>query len=448
MHDFANNKTRHAEEAVIGSLLVNNSCWDDIADILHVTDFESAFHREIYRIITNLLTNGKNADAITISHLLTSRTSNQGFLNLCEIMNTFFTPRNVKAYAENVRQLSIDRQMLKAAQDVMASVHEQQSERLDNAQRLFAGIADKGAKSVTAASEILPAVMVLLEERKDHHGEIRGLPSGFYNLDKITHGLHGGDLTILAGRPSMGKTLLGMNIAEHIALKEKKPVVIFSLEMGKEQLIERSFASVGGVDADHLRSGKLIDSDYEKITKILPAFNDSKLFIDDSSALRVSDIRAKCRRIKREHGLSLIVVDYLSLLAGEGENETLRIGNISRELKLLARDLNVPIIAISQLNRSVEQRSNKRPCMADLRQSGAIEQDADLIIFIYRDEVYDEQTQNKGIAEIIIAKHRNGRVGTIYLKFNNNYCRFENYSGAYINTPRTEQPWRGRSLDY
>lgn len=291
-------------------------------------------------------------------------------------------------------------------------------------------------------------VITSIDDRHANKTDLTGISTGFPNLDTLTQGLHGGDLIILAGRPGMGKTLLAMNIAEHVALVEKEAVAVFSLEMSKEKLLERSLASVGNIDSTQIKTGNLTETNFQKLASVIPKYQNAKFFIDDRSFLRVSVMRATCRRLKQEYGLSLVVVDYIGLMSADGENETLRIANISRGLKLLARDLNVPVIAISQLNRSVEQRNNKRPCMADLRQSGAIEQDADLILFIYRHDVYDPNIMNKGIAELIIGKHRNGDVGTINLNFNNEKCRFDNYSGPLISKETPKSRWTGQSLIY
>ncbi|MDR3477645.1 MAG: replicative DNA helicase [Gammaproteobacteria bacterium] len=440
----------HAEQALLGSLLSDNSAWDDIGDFLHVDDFSLPFHRNTFRVIQNLLMNGKHADVICVSQKLTETDehSPDPFILLCEILNGQYASQNIKLYAEIIKQNSIDRKMITAAQDIITSVREQKENRLDNAQKLISEVADQTPSEITLITDILRDVLDSIDQRQTSKSEISGLPTGFCDLDKITHGLQKGDLIILAARPSMGKTLLAMNIAEHVAIIEKKPVAIFSLEMSKEQLLERSLTSIARVKADQMRAGNLDVDDFKKITNAIPKFQEAKLFIDDRSLLSVADIRTKCRRIMREHKLSLIVIDYIGLMYAEGENETLKMGNISRGLKLLARDLNVPVIAISQLNRAVEQRNDKHPCMADIRQSGAIEQDADLILFIYRDEVYNDKSHLKGMAEIIIAKHRNGNIGKINLSFNSQNCRFDNFDGVLLNPSQPEKVWRGQPFTY
>lgn len=440
----------YAEQAVIGSLLMDNGSWNEIGDYLQSYDFFSTFHREAYQAIQNLVLDGKNADVICVSkYLFDARNGNDDpFVQLCEILNSTFTPKNIKYYAEIVKQNSLDRKMISAAKNIITSVREQKEDRLGHAQQTISELSNELPNDIVLASDILKSVLTTIDERNTQKSNLTGIPTGYDSLDSITQGLHGGDLVILAGRPGMGKTLFAMNIAEHIALNEKEPVAVFSLEMCKEKLIERSLSSVGNIESEQIKTGKLTDNNLQKLNLALPKYQRAKLFIDDRSFLRVADMRATCRRIKQEHGLSLVVVDYIGLMSSDGENETMRITNISRGLKLLARDLNVPVIAISQLNRSVEQRNNKRPCMADLRQSGAIEQDADLIFFIYRHDVYDPNLMNKGLAELIIAKHRNGEVGTINLSFNSRNCRFDNYIGQPISPIKSEKTWSGRSLEY
>lgn len=440
-----------AEQAVLGSLLHDNTTFDEIGHLLKAKDFFVPFHQDIFRVISLLITDGKKADIICVSEILKSEyleKNDDTFVRICEIAQCCYAPSNIKHYADLVKQSSLDRSLIKVAQDVIASVHEGKENRLDYAQQRFSEVAEQLPSDISSVADILDEVLCSIELRQQSKNNITGVPTGFSDVDKLTHGLHGGDLIILAGRPGMGKTLLAMNIAEHIALKEKKPVAIFSLEMSKQQLIERSLISISRVDAEEVQSGTLDADGFGKLSASIPDLCGAKLFVDDRSSVSITDIRSKCRRIKREHGLSLVVVDYITLMSGDGENETIRIGNISRGLKLLARDLNVPVIAISQLNRSVEQRSDKRPTMADLRQSGAIEQDADLIMFIYRDEVYNKNSQDKGVGEIILAKHRNGNVGTVYLTFNGRHCRFDSCIGDSRGSQQQSTAWRGRPYVY
>jgi replicative DNA helicase len=367
-----NSSEIYTENAVIGSLLINNSTWNEIGDYINVNDFSSLLHRETYRAIQNLMMNGMKADLICVSeYLLREKIIGENpFIQFCEIMNTVFTPANIKYYAEIVKQKSLDKKLIQAAQSIIASVKEQKQDRLDHAQKNIAAFSNEQHSNPQHATDILKSVVIAIDERISMKTDITGLSTGYTALDEITNGLHGGDLIILAGRPGMGKTLLGINIAEHVALVKKESVTVFSLEMSKEKLLERSLVSVGNIEAKQIKTGKLTEQNIKKLSSVIAQYSGAKLFIDDRSFLRVVDIRATCRRLIHEYGLSLIVIDYIGLMSSEGENETLRITNISRGLKLLARDFNIPVIAISQLNRAVEQRSNKRPCMADLRQSG------------------------------------------------------------------------------
>ena len=445
-----NQNTLHVEDAVIGSLLSDQGAYDEVS-YLQPEDFGSPIHRDAYRAIRSLINAGKSADIISVSQYLAPK-DNTLYCELCEIVtNNSFKVCNVKHYADLVKQESIDRKMVAAAQEIITTVRDKKEHRLDYAQQKIAEITDSLPFNMVIAEDVLGTVMQRVDERQSNPSALVGLSTGFIGLDKITHGLHGGHLVVLAARPSMGKTLLAMNIAEHVAINEKKTVAMFSLEMNKEELMERSLSSLGRIESDLMKSGRLTAEDFGKVTSILPKYNGAKLFIDDCSSLSVSDIRSRCRRIKREHGLSLVIVDYIGLVSGEGENETDRVGKISRALKILARDLNVPVLAISQLNRGVENQQDKRPTMAHLRQSGAIEQDADLILFIYRDEVYNKGSSNKGIAEINIAKNRHGGLGTVYLAFNNKHCRFDNYSGfpmLQAEKPAKEKHYYDRGASY
>jgi len=440
------------EQAVLGCLLYDNMTFDEIGHMLKAGDFYSSFHRDVFEVISALIAEGKKADIICVSQILKDRyqeKNDDSFIKVCEIAQSCYSPSNIKSYAELLKETSLDRDLIKVAQDVITSVHHKKENRLDYACQRFSELIEQVPSEVSSVSDILAEVLASIEKRQQCKGMITGISTGFSDLDKFTHGLHGGDLIILAGRPGMGKTLLAMNIAEHIAIKEKRSVAIFSLEMSKQQLVERALISVARLDAEKVQSGTLEAESFTRLSNAIPKLSEVKLFVEDHSSVSITDIRSKCRRIKREHGLSLVVVDYITLMSGDGENETIRIGNISRGLKLLARDLDVPVIAISQLNRSVEHRSDKRPTMADLRQSGSIEQDADLILFIYRDEVYNKSSRNKGMAEIILAKHRKGDVGTVSLAFNGRHCRFDNCdNSSFSSTNQSSTKWRGAAYEY
>jgi replicative DNA helicase len=312
---------------------------------------------------------------------------------------------------------------------------------LDEAEARVFEIAEAGARGKQGFIDIQPLLKEVVERietlyNQDNQSDVTGIATGFHDLDEKTSGFQPGDLVIVAGRPSMGKTAFSLNIAEHVALTLQKPVAVFSMEMGGAQLAMRMLGSVGRLDQHKVRTGRLLDEDWSRLTHALGKLNDAPLFIDESAALNALELRARARRLHRQHGdLGLIVVDYLQLMsaASQGENRATEISEISRSLKALAKELHVPVVALSQLNRSLEQRPNKRPVMSDLRESGAIEQDADLILFIYRDEVYNPETQDKGIAEIIIGKQRNGPIGKVDLTFLGEYTRFESYakSGHY-----------------
>lgn len=419
------------EWAVLGCLLHDNTGLDDVGDFLLSGDFSIPFHCEIYQAIVLLVSENKNADILSVSDYLKNKNNEKTddiFIQLCEIAQSCYSPSSIKLYADILKQDAIDRGLLKVGQDIIASVHQKKEHRLDYAQQSISQLADALPSEINSASLILTDVLAAIDERRANKGGIIGVPTGFCDLDKILHGLQGGDLIVLAGRPAMGKTLLALNIAEHVAIVRGRPVAFFSLEMSKHELVERSLVSVAQLNAEAVKTGMLSAEDLVKISCAVSGFSEAKLFIEDQTSVGVSEIRSKCRRIKRQHGLALIVVDYITLMSGVGENETVRIGNISRGLKLLARDLNVPLIAISQLNRSVDQRNNKKPTMSDIRQSGAVEQDADLILFVYREEEYNKSIENKGLAEVIVAKHRKGKTGTVYLSFNGDQCRFDNRS--------------------
>ena len=435
-----------AEQSVLGGLLLSglsndSSAWDTIADKVVETDFYRQDHRLIFRAIADLAEDNKPLDLITVSEWLKQRNELEnagGFVYLATMAKDTPSAANIKAYAEIVREKSILRQLISVGTGIADSAFNSQGraskELLDEAEQKVFKIAEHGSKQgqvFKPLKKLLKVTLEHIEELSKINTNITGVSTGYTDLDEMTSGLQKGDLVIVAGRPSMGKTTFSMNIAEYAAAHKKLPTAIFSMEMPAEQLTLRMLSSMGRVDQHRLRTGKLTDEDWPRVATAVKIFSDVPMFIDDSPALSPTEVRARARRLMREHGqLGLIVLDYLQLMqtGAATENRATEISEISRSLKALAKELSVPVIALSQLNRSLEQRPNKRPVMSDLRESGAIEQDADIIIFIYRDEVYNPESPDKGTAEIIIAKQRNGPIGTCRLTFLGKYTRFENYT--------------------
>jgi replicative DNA helicase len=432
-----------AEQAVLGGLLLDTSAWDNVADVLRAEDFYRADHRLIFDAIGHLAAQNQPCDVVTVSEHLerASQLNDAGGLGyLGTLARDTPTAANVRAYAGIVRERSLLRQLLRAGTDIAASVFNNEGETarelVEVAESKVFAIAEQGSRGKREGAVSIQTLMPgLIDQIDDWHANpdgLRGLPSGFDEFDRKTGGLRPGDLVIVAGRPSMGKTTFAVNMAEYAALKGdvKASVVIFSMEMPSEQLMTRMLSSIGRVQLGHIRSGQISDEDWPRITGAAGQLSESRIFIDETPALTPTELRARARRVKREHGLNLVVVDYLQLMQvpGTKENRATEIAEISRGLKALAKELSVPVIALSQLNRGVEQRVDKKPVMSDLRESGAIEQDADMILLIYREEVYDKNTTKKGMAEIDLAKHRNGETGTFVLTFQGQYSRFVNYA--------------------
>ena len=430
-----------AEQSVLGGIMLDNAAWDGVADQLIEDDFYRREHRLIFRAIVDLAAKSQPFDAITISDWLTANNLLDQAGDLAYIgrlANDTPSAAAVSAYAEIVRQRSVRRSLISVGSDISNAAFNTEGrdtrELLDEAERKVFEIADQGSRGKSGfrpVKELLTVAIDRIEDLFQRDEAITGLPSGYTDFDEMTSGLQPSDLIIVAGRPSMGKTTFAVNIAESAAIKVKRPVAIFSMEMPAEQLTLRMMASLGRIDSHRMRTGKLLDDDWPRITSAVSILSEAQLFIDDTPALSPTELRARCRRLVREHGdLALIVIDYLQLMQGstKSDNRTSEISEISRSLKALAKELKVPVMCLSQLNRSLEQRPNKRPIMSDLRESGAIEQDADVIVFIYRDEVYNEDTAEKGTAEIIIGKQRNGPIGTVRLTFLGQFTRFENYT--------------------
>lgn len=433
-----------AEQSIIGGLMLDNQAWDKVSAKLCETDFYRTEHRVLFRAIVDLAKRNQPFDVVTVLDTLKSNHTLDeagGEAYLFELANNTPSVANVVAYADIVREKSVQRQLIAVAGEIADSAYNPSGREvvdlLDFAETKVFAIAEQTAAE--GGPEAIKSILVRAVERIDelyHSGDaITGLATGLSDLDEMTSGLQPADLIIVAGRPSMGKTTLVMNMAEHAAIKARKPVLVFSMEMPADSLAMRMMSSLGRIDQHRIRTGKLDDDDWPRVTSAVHMLSEAPLFIDDTVGLSPAEMRARARRLTKEHGqLGLIVVDYLQLMKVPGfkaDNRTAEISEISRSLKSLAKELSVPVIALSQLNRSLEQRHDKRPIMSDLRESGAIEQDADIICFIYRDEVYNEDSADKGVAEIIIAKQRNGPIGKIRVAFLGKYTRFEDlaYTG-------------------
>ena len=433
------------EQSVIGGLLLENSALDRVADILNAGDFYRHDHRLIYQHIASLINNNKPADIVTVAESLENSSelsSVGGIAYLGALAQNTPSSANIRRYAEIVRERAMVRQLIEVSSGITDSAFNPQGrdakKLLDEAESKILQIAESGNRAnqgFSSVQEILPGVLNRIDElyQRDNQNGVTGISTGFEDLDNFTLGFQPGDLIIVAGRPSMGKTAFSINIAENIALGSKLPIAIFSMEMGSAQLVTRMIGSIGRLDQQRMRNGSLEDEDWVRLTTAVGKLNDAPIYIDEGAGLSAFELRARARRLQRQSGqLGLIVVDYIQLMAGTSdkanENRATEISEISRSLKSLAKELNVPIVALSQLNRSVEQRQDKRPVMSDLRESGAIEQDADLILFIYRDEVYNKDSEQKGTAEIIISKQRNGPIGTVRLTFLGEHTRFENFA--------------------
>jgi len=433
-----------AEQAVLGGLMLSKRAWESIADILTAADFYREDHRVIFQAIHELNDISRPCDAVTVTEWFEAHGKADlvdGGAYITFLAGSTPSAANVAAYAEIVREKSILRQLIDAGTLLTTSGFNpdgrDSKELLEEAERLVFSIADRGARGKSgfvSVQDTIKEAIAKIQELNEFDGEITGKATGFKDFDRLTAGLQDSDLIIVAGRPAMGKTTFAMNIAEHAAIKHGVPVAVFSMEMASLQLVMRLFSSLGQIEQGRLRTGNLTDLDWPKLTSAMNLLHKSKIFIDETPALSPSELRARARRLKREHNIGMIIVDYLQLMAvpGTRENRATEIAEISRSLKALAKELSLPVIALSQLNRSLEQRPNKRPVMADLRESGSIEQDADLIVFIYRDEVYHPETGEKGKAEIIIGKHRNGETGTVNLTFQGRWLRFVNFAPEYF----------------
>ena len=430
-----------AEQSVLGGLLLDNLAWDRAGDLLTDGDFYRYEHRLIYAAIGALVAASKPADVITVFEQLQSLGKAQdcgGLAYLNALAQSVPSAANMRRYAEIVRERSILRKLIAASDDIATSAFNPHgravSTVLDEAESKIFQIGEEGSRQRQGFQSIDKLVVSLIDRVQELHDngaeEVTGVRTGFYELDRMTAGLQKGDLLVLAARPSMGKTAFALNIAEHVAVQEGLPVLVFSMEMGASQLALRLVGSLGRIDQQHLRTGRLDNSEWERLTGAVEQLGKVQLLIDETAGLTSSELRARARRMARQFGtLGLIVIDYLQLMSGSSgsdENRATELGEISRGLKSLAKELQCPVLALSQLNRSVESRNDKRPMMSDLRESGAIEQDADIIMFIYRDDYYNKESKEPGVSEIVIAKQRNGPVGTVKLTFLKPLTRFDN----------------------
>ena len=424
-----------AEQSVLGGILIDNEALPKVLEIIEPNDFYRDNHKKIFLAFLELFENNIPLDIITVTELLQKKgelTNVGGATYLASLVDSVPTTANITHYAKIIKEKSILRSLIAKATDIVNlgfEASEDVAEILDKAEEAIFSITQQRIQtSYYSIKEIIKQTFEAIEELSSKKDSVTGIPTGFIDFDRLTAGLQPSDLIIIAGRPVMGKTSFTLNIAQHAATRAGVPVGFFSLEMSKEQLALRMLCAEARINSQKIRSGFLSERDWLRLTDAAATLSEAPIFIDDTPALSVLEIRAKARRLKSEHNIGLIIVDYLQLMKGKGRVDTREreISEISRSLKALAKELNIPVVAVSQLNRRVEERENKRPRLADLRESGAIEQDADLIVFIYRDEVYNEDTPDKGIAEIIIGKQRSGPTGVVKLAFLDKYTRFEN----------------------
>jgi len=437
-----------AEQAVLGGVMLDNMAINKVMDILDAADFYREANRKIYQVMINLSLKGEAIDLVTVAERLRVREQLDqvgGVTHLTMLVDSIPTAANIISYARIIKEKSILRMMIDAATSIVGRCYndiDDVDELVDEAERTIFEVAEKRVNPTFSPIEtIVKDSFKAIERLYESPDLIAGVPSGFTDLDKMTTGFQNSDLIIIAGRPSMGKTAFALNIAQYAAISGELPVAVFSLEMSKEQLVIRMLCSEAEVDAHKLRSGFLARTDWPKLTRAAGILSEAPIFIDDTPAMTVLEMRAKARRLKVEQNLGLIIVDYLQLMRGHRniDSREREISEISRSLKALAKELNIPVIALSQLNRGVESRQDKRPQLSDLRESGAIEQDADVIVFVYRDEVYDkDNTDNKGLAEIIVGKQRNGPVGIVHLRFLHQFTAFKNFDQRFDDVMASE----------
>ena len=431
-----------AEQSLLGALLLDNQAFDRVADLVTADDFYRDDHRRIWRHISRLIEQTRPADVVTVLESIEGsedKDKTGGAAYLAALAQNTPSALNVRRYAELVRERAVQRKLAQVATEIaeaaLSPTGKEVGQMLDEAESKIFQIAESGARKDQGLIEIKPALARVFEKidhlyHRDNASDVTGVPTGYVKLDQMTSGLQQGDLIVVAGRPSMGKTALALNMAEYVAVDNGLPVAVFSMEMSSSQVATRMLGSIARVDQHKMRTGKLNDEEWGRLSDAMGKLHETPIYVDEGGALTALEVRARARRLKRQFSkLGLIVIDYLQLMAAsnQGENRATEISEISRSLKAMAKELDVPVIALSQLNRALEQRPNKRPQMADLRESGAIEQDADVILAIYRDEVYNPDSPDKGKAEVNILKQRNGPIGTVMLTFLGQYTRFENY---------------------
>ncbi|MEC5269068.1 replicative DNA helicase [Heyndrickxia coagulans] len=434
-----------AEQAVLGAIFLEPSAFITASEILTADDFYRNAHQKIFQVFAKLNDAGKAVDLVTVAEELsaTRQLEDAGGLSyLSELATSVPTAANIAYYAGIVAEKALLRRLIRTATHIAQEGYTREDdvdELLDEAERSIMEVAQrKNAGDFKHIKDVLVSTYDNIEMLHNRKGDVTGIPTGFYELDRMTAGFQRNDLIIVAARPSVGKTAFALNIAQNVGTKTGENVAIFSLEMGAEQLVMRMLCAEGNIDAQRLRTGALTDEDWRKLTMAMGSLSNSGIYIDDTPGVRVTEIRSKCRRLKQEHGLGMVVIDYLQLIQGSAhsrENRQQEVSEISRSLKALARELEVPVIALSQLSRSVEQRQDKRPMMSDIRESGSIEQDADIVAFLYREDYYEQDTENKNIIEIIIAKQRNGPVGTVQLAFVKEYNKFVNLERRFDDAP-------------
>ncbi len=425
-----------AEQSVIGAIFLEPQALITAAELLVPEDFYRTAHQKIFDTMVSLSDKGQAIDVVTVTEELSAKKELEdvgGISYLTEIANSVPTAANIVFYAKIVEEKALLRRLIRVATSIVEDGYAREDEveaLLSEAEKKMMEVSNrKNAGDFRHIKDVLVETYDNIELLHTRKGDITGIPTGFRDLDKMTAGFQPNDLIILAARPSVGKTAFALNVAQNVATKTDENVAIFSLEMGAEQLVMRMLCAEGNIDASALRTGSLESEDWRKLTMAMGSLSNAGIFIDDSSGIRVNEIRSKCRRLQQEHGLGMIIIDYLQLISGSGrsgENRQQEVSEISRSLKGLARELKVPVIALSQLSRGVEQRQDKRPMMSDLRESGSIEQDADIVSFLYREDYYDKETENQNIIEIIIAKQRNGPTGTVSLAFAKEYNKFVN----------------------